>query len=61
MMNLKRKFTALILAAFSLTLAAQDALIDIDIDSQEWYENPYLWLGVAAFVVIVLLITRKKK
>ena len=56
------KYTGLILSLIaSLPLVAQDALIDIDIDKTEWYENPYLWLGVAAFVIILLAVTRRKK
>lgn len=56
------KYTSVILVLlFSTLLRAQDALIDIDIDKTEWYENPYLWLGIAAFIIILLVVTRRKK
>ena len=53
-------FTYLLVAQVS-ALVAQDALIDIDIDRTEWYENPYLWAGVAAFFVILIVVTRRKR
>ncbi|MGB3802318.1 MAG: hypothetical protein WA952_21030 [Lewinella sp.] len=40
--------------------AQDDALIDIDIDKTEWYENPLLWVGVAAFFIILIVVTRRK-
>ena len=62
------KTSTLLLAALApaATLLAQDGdgkLLDIDIDVNrtEWYENPWLWVGVAAFVSIVLLIARRPK
>ena len=42
------------------TAAAQDALIDIDIDKTEWYENPILWIGVGAFFILLIVLTRRK-
>ena len=54
------------LTAFALTFliavasAQDDALIDIDIDKTEWYENPILWIGVAAFFIILIVVTRRK-
>ena len=47
--------------AQATALLAQDALIDIDIDRTEWYENPYLWAGVLAFIVILIVVTRRKR
>lgn len=56
------KYTGLILSLIAtLPLVAQDALIDIDIDKTEWYENPYLWLGIGAFITILFVVTRRKK
>ena len=52
--------TALAVVALSYTALAQDALIDIDIDKTEWYENPILWVGVAAFFIILIVVTRRK-
>ncbi len=51
----------MLLSTMLLPIRAQDALIDIDIDKTEWYENPYLWLGIAAFVTILIVVTRRKK
>ena len=47
--------------AQTTALLAQDALINIDIDRTEWYENPYLWAGVLAFIVILIVVTRRKR
>ena len=44
----------------SATAQAQDALIDIDIDKNEWYENPILWVGVGLFFVLLIVLTRRK-
>ncbi|WP_157976177.1 hypothetical protein [Lewinella sp. IMCC34191] len=41
--------------------AQDDALIDIDIDKTEWYENPLLWVAVAAFFIILIVMTRRKR
>ena len=49
----------LLLAATSVR--AQDALIDIDIDKTEWYENPLLWVGVGLFFVLLIVFTRRSK
>lgn len=35
--------------------------IDIDVNKDEWYEDPYLWLGVAAVIVLAILATRYRK
>lgn len=51
----------LLFATLTTTLAtAQDALIDIDIDKTEWYENPILWVGVGAFFILLIVLTRRK-
>lgn len=45
-------------------LLAQDGkLIDIDIDlnKKEWYENYWVWIGAAIFIIVVLLILRRPK
>lgn len=51
----------LLLTQATALLAQDDALIDIDIDRTEWYENPLLWAGVAAFFVILIVVTRRKR
>ena len=57
-----RKFfpTAAAALLLSSVAGAQDALIDIDIDKTEWYENPILWVGVAAFFILLIVLTRRK-
>ena len=53
--------TTLAVLLFSTLASAQgDALIDIDIDKTEWYENPILWIGVAALFIILIVVTRRK-
>ncbi len=44
----------------SLAQAQNKPLIDINIDKTEWYENPILWVGVAAFFIILIVVTRRK-
>lgn len=57
----------LALAAYSLHLRAQDVDIDIgsdgiSIDTEQWYENPVVWVaGVVAVVLIVFLSRRTAK
>ncbi len=62
-MQLLSRFSLLLLAIAAPLLAfAQDGLdIDIDLTEDKWYENYYFWLGVAAVIIIVALITRRKK
>lgn len=54
-------FAFLMLAFYSI--AEDDSLLDIDIDinKDEWYENPYLWVGVAAFLILLAFISRKSR
>ena len=56
---------ALLLAALTVTAApllAQEGLdIDVNIgqESAVWYANPWIWVGVAAFVLLLVLATRR--
>ena len=34
--------------------------VDINVGRQEWYENPWIWVGVAVFVLLLALILKKK-
>ncbi|THH41152.1 hypothetical protein [Neolewinella litorea] len=52
--------TAALMMATTLLTAQDNPLIDIDIDKTEWYENPVLWVGVAAFFIILIVVTRRK-
>ena len=52
--------------AVSTNLIAQDLDIDIgsdgiSISTQEWYENPYVWAGALAVIVLAILVSRRKK
>lgn len=51
-----------IIMALLIAQANLFAQIDIDIDlgKKEWYENPWVWVGVAAFLLILVLLGRKK-
>ena len=56
------KITALFaVLALSVTTAFAQLDIDVDINKNEWYENPYIWVGVAVFLLILALIARGKK
>lgn len=58
-------FSATILISFSTV--AQDVDIDlsledgISIDTQQWYENPVVWVGVVLIMGFILIITRRKR
>ncbi|NJB85705.1 hypothetical protein GGR26_001450 [Lewinella marina] len=52
--------STLLLLATSWLGSQDNPLIDIDIDKTEWYENPLLWVGVAAFFIILIVVTRRK-
>lgn len=63
MESLTRKSGVLLLSlATSLGLYAQDGDagldVDITVDNPAWYQNVYLWIGIAAFVIIIALIAR---
>ncbi len=63
-MNKLTKSAFALMASFLLSLQtfAQGELIDIDINAgkQEWYENPWVYVGVAAFILILVLIAKRK-
>ncbi len=64
-MQLTKKgfFTLLALVLTQLTAFAQDGKIldvDIDLDGPEWYENPLVWVGVGVFLLVLVLLSRKK-
>ncbi len=48
---------------FINTISYAQIDIDIDLGKQEWYEDPKVWIGVAIFLVILVVIARvgKKK
>ena len=52
-------FLAFFLVSFA-ALAQDGKLLDIDIDvnKNEWYENPYIWIGVAIFIVLLVAVSR---
>lgn len=57
---MKSLLTCLFTIAAAGLIHAQDPLIDIDIDKSEWYENPILWVGIAAFFILLIVLTRRK-
>lgn len=55
-----KKYTFAALAATLLPLAASAQIdIDVDLGKPEWYENPYIWVGVVVLLIIVLVLTRR--
>ena len=59
-------FTALTLLT-SVVTYAQDVDIDISsdgisIDTEQWYENPIVWVGgIVLLVLLIVLISRSRK
>jgi hypothetical protein len=53
---------AVLLLSFS-AFAQDGKLLDIDIDlgKPKWYEQPIVWVGVALFLLILVLLNRKSK
>lgn len=43
---------------FLNTVAKAQIDIDIDLNDNEWYEDPKVWIGVAIFLVILAFIAR---
>ena len=59
-MTIKKHATLLAIMALATTAFAQ-LDIDVDINKNEWYENPIVWVGVAVFLLVLALIARGKK
>ena len=60
--NLLNKLAAtflLTIGSISSTIAQLD--IDIDLGKAKWYEDPKIWVGVAAFLLILAFIARGKR
>jgi|GEM_PF-5620460 len=63
MKNLTNQFLIASAVLFTSTASfAQDKGLDIDVDladdTPSLFSNPYFWIGVAAVIIIVTLITR---
>lgn len=62
LIKLNKHFTSIIaMLLIALSSTAQDGeLLDIDIDvnKNEWYENPYVWVGVGVFILLAILFSR---
>ena len=54
------KFMVLFAALFMNFSAFAQLDVDIDLGKEQWYENPLVWVGVAAFLLILVLLLRKK-
>lgn len=60
----QKLFACIILSVFAIATFAQDGLdIDVDLadDSPDIFERPVFWVAVAAVLIILALILRKKK
>jgi len=52
---------ALIFAMLFLQVSAFAQIdVDIDLGKDEWYENPMIWVGVAVFLLVLVLLGRRK-
>lgn len=61
---MKRFFSLLALAFLSFSAIAQDLDIDIgsdgiSIDTEEWYENPIVWVGAVLVIILIVLLSRR--
>ena len=54
------RFTSGLAALLISATASAQIDVDIDLGQPEWYENPYLWVGVVVLLIIVLLVTRRR-
>lgn len=54
------KCLATLILLFTTTLAKAQLDIDIDLNDNEWYEDPKVWIGVAVFLLILAFIARGK-
>ncbi len=64
MKKLNATFTKGLMAFMLLfinTISYAQIDIDIDLGKQEWYEDPKVWIGVAVFLVILVIIARVGK
>lgn len=54
--------TTLALLFLSIVSFAQDLDIDVDLNKDdEWYKNPMYLVGIAAFVIILVIVSRATK
>lgn len=56
----RANLTIMLLLAGVYTFAQNGIDIDVDLNKEDWYENPYLIALAAALLIIVALIVRKK-
>ena len=57
-------YTALATFLLAIPAFAQDAELDIDIDTDAdaaWWYNPWIWVGIAAFIIILVLAARGRR
>lgn len=59
---MKRICLSLFTAFFAFAAAAQDAKLDVDIDTNKgggWYTNPIVWvIGAAVFILLLVALLR---
>lgn len=62
-----QRLLSLLVAMFAyVSLRAQEEGLDINVDidgggEAVWYTNPWIWVGVAAFVIILVLAMRGRQ
>ncbi len=59
--NVFYKSFAVVVILFTSVVAKAQIDVDIDLGKQEWYEDPKVWVGVAVFLVLLVLLARKRK
>lgn len=59
--NVFYKSFAAVIILFTSVVAKAQIDVDIDLGKQEWYEDPKVWVGVAVFLVLLVLLARKRK
>lgn len=65
LMNISRSAGFLLLFAFTSVIAfAQEKKIDVDIDTNandnNWWTKPWVWIGGAVFILLLVALLRRK-
>lgn len=56
-----RLFFVILLLLLTRTAVWAQVDIDIDLDGPEWYERPLVWVGAAAFLLVLAFIVRSRR
>lgn len=63
----RHRFLSLLAAMFAfVSLRAQEEGLDVNVDidgggEAVWFQNPWIWVGVAAFIIILVLAMRGRQ